>query len=493
MVSKKLELAKLKRLVNSQLRDCLSHEDPTSRPTPKQQEFFNDIEHFRIRWVVASNRSGKSASCARELAWLFTDSHPFFKRPSEWNGPLLFIILGKKAEQMETALWNGKIKPLLNGARVKEVRTGNMLQKVINLDNNYTILFQSHNNAEEARKNIQAYAAHYIFLDEMPESHRLVSELIMRITTTNGRLVGAFTPLVFNQNIRTIIDNAQAPIAKRYQFSIYDNPSIKGNIDEVIESIKQGCATEMEFRCRVYGEWMSAGQQVSAYNSEKHYVDTPPNYSFLWRHIVAVDPAASGLVGLTAWGECPTTGTWYCILSKYLKGEAAFELVQKVEAECSQLNVVRRVADPNPAGFYQEAARIGINYILVDKSRRKLLLIDGANKLLLTGKAMLTKWSSELEDELVSAAWNDKVEGRIINHSQYHCFDSMQYALDNLPTFVVNSNVNRTFDQEIKHQWDKARAAKSESTKKAKERYEHRILATVNRRFAMAKRRHARM
>jgi len=481
LVNSKLELAKLQKLYAVQLNSAYSSDDLLSRPTGAQKEFLEDINKYLIRWAVCDNQSGKSAAGAREVAWLFANNHPFFSRPAAWgDGPILILILGKKSEQMETALWEKKIKPLLGYANVKEVRSGNALQKVINLDNGNMIIFQSHNNPQEARKNIQGYTAHYVWCDEMPESHSLISELVMRIAVNSGRLVGTFTPLVHNIKIRQIVDGAEEPIAKRYHFSIYDNPSIQDRIAEIIESIRQNCATEMEFRCRVGGEWMAAGKQVSSFDPYKHKTLLPAHYSVQWNHIAVVDPSASGMTGLSVWAEDPKCGVWYNVKATYLQGEAAFDLVKNVEGELAGYNIILRVCDPNPAGFWKEAARIGLKYRCVsDKKDRKLELIDGSNKALITGKMFLTEFSSTLEDELVAAAWREDAEGRIINASSYHCFDTFQYAADNLPKWEPNTWVGLTPDQAFKKQWAQEKAAKAKKIEQEK----YRVAVKANRRM----------
>lgn len=448
---KKLELIRLKKLLSKQLRSCYSADDMESEPTKDQQEFLDDINTFMIRWAVASNRAGKSAGGARECAWIFNDDHPFFSRPKEWGtGPITLAILGKKSSMMEEELWNKKIKPLLGPGNYKESRNSSGLQKVTNEDNGNIILFQSHNNPEEARKNIQGHTLNWIWIDEMPESHRLISELVMRITTNNGRLIGTFTPLIHNVNVKKIIDSAAAPIAKRYYFSIFDNPAIAPIIDKVIEAIKQNCATEAEFRCRVYGEWMSAGKSVSCYNPDKHFQKLPEHYDYEWRHVVGVDPSASGLTGLSVWGEDPLSGIWYNVKSKYLQGDAAYILVGLVEEEIAKYRIVLRVCDPNPAGFYKEASRRRITYHCVsEKAGRKHDLIDNSNKQLTQGKAKLTELSTVLEDELSSAAWNEAT-GKLVNASSYHTFDTFQYVMDNLPPWNPEVVVSREFNAQIK-------------------------------------------
>lgn len=488
-INKKLELAKLNKLYAHQLRNCYSADSLDSVPTKDQQEFLSDITDVLVRWAVCDNQAGKSAGGARELSWLFNNVHPTFDFRKEWgHGPYTFIVIGKKLEQIELELWNKKIRPLLGPGNYKEDRNSSGLSRVTNLDNGNIIIIQSHNNPEEARKNIQGHTAHYVWLDEMPESHRLVSELVLRLVANRGRLVGTFTPLVHNLNVKKLIDNAALPIAKKYHFSIYDNPALKDRIEEVIETIRQNCATEAEFKCRVGGEWLGAGKSVSCYDPDKHYEEVPEDYDVQWRHVAVVDPSASGLTGLTVWGEDPSTGVWYNVLAKHLQGDAAFLLVGDVESEIARYNIIMRVCDPNPAGFYKEAARQKIWYRTVsEKANRKIHLIDTSNKMLSIGKIKLTNQSAVLEDELSTCVWSESGEGKIVKASSYHCFDTTQYFADNIPDHDPELVIRRTHEEHIRHSWHQAKAKKAE--KELKQKYQVITKSrTRSRRFAKLRR-----
>lgn len=441
LIKDKLRLAKLQREFAHKLHAAYDASDLTSRPTPAQQQMLEDAATVPVRWAVASNRGGKSQGGAREAAWVFERNHPYLDTVKQWgDSPILMLILGKKSEQMETALWEKKIKPFLTPGTFKEVRIGNALQKVVGLSGackGNIILFQSHNNASEARKNIQGYDAQWVWIDEMPEDARLVSELIMRISTTGGRFLATFTPLVYNPKIKRMVDRAELPIGKKYKLLLIDNPAVQDNLEEVLAMIKANCADEADYNARVHGDWVSPGSRVSAYDAEQHLRQLPSTYDRTWRHIASIDPSASGLTGLTLWAEDPTCGIWYNIMAKYMEGKAAFELVDDIEKEIAGCYIIERVCDPNPAGYYQELARRNIPYRPVgDKANNKLKLIEEANIAFLKGRIFLTEASDVLEEELVGCTWDQTgSENRIINGSRYHLFDSLQYAVYALPEF----------------------------------------------------------
>lgn len=454
VVSKKLELAKLKQVHSRKLLNCYSSLDMDSKPTYEQQRFLDDFGKVRVRWVVSSNRAGKSQAAARETAWLFNGHHPTVNLKEKWgDSPLTIIILCKKIKIMEEELWRKKIKPLLTTSNVTEKFGSSGIESARNEDNGNLILFQSHNNPSEARKNIQGYSTHYVWLDEMPEDASLISELMLRVIDVEGSLVATFTPLVNNILVKNLVVNSKEPTAKRYKFLLKDNPIFAGRVDQVIEDIRQICATTEEFNCRVHGEWMGAGRKVSCYDAAKHKQELPTSYHNLgWRHLAIVDPSASGLTGLTVWAEDPSCGNWYNVIAKELNGDAAFILVEEVEKILKPFNIVSRICDPNPAGFYKEAARVGIRYITVpEKANRKRDLIDNSNKMLVTGKMILTQHSDMLEKDLSTCIWSEANPDKIVKASSFHCFDTFQYGADNLPKFDPTTAIHRNFEQQLRY------------------------------------------
>lgn len=389
------------------------------------------------------------------------------ERPDTWKGPLQILVVGRLGEQMDSELWTKKIKPLLPSGCYKEVRIGGMLQRVVNTRNGNTIIFLSHHDAVNAREKVQAFTAHIVWLDEMPDHAGLVTELMMRTITTGGRMYVTFTPLLKNQEIFRLV-NQPHPNAKYHKFLLLDNPIFKGKEAEVLAQVRAMCTSEAEFRARVYGEWWEGDTRATRYMPDCHRADLPTSYSAVgWRHLAVLDPAASGLVGLSVWAEDPAVGTWYVIKAKYLRGTAAYDLLDAVEAELRGLGNLTRRCDCNPAGFYKEAARRGVAWLAyTDKNDRKILTLDQLNARLLEGKIKLTPGADALGEELLKAEWAPGGD-RIANASSYHLLDTARYAVDLLPPFVPNRFVVRTQDQEIRAQWreKKDREAKKAATR----------------------------
>ena len=333
---------------------------------------------------------------------------------------------------------------------------GNSLARVIHKKTGNRIIFQSHvHGSDDVREKAQGFTAQVVWLDEMPRDARLVTELVTRTLSNGGFLYCTFTPLVRNDSIRRMVEAAKrgdVPKARVETLLLLDNPLYEGREDEIATQIRAMCVSEEEYRARMYGEWYYGSDRVFSYSSANNYCPQPPNYEYSWRHVVVVDPSASGLTGLSVWAENPDNNQWYCVKAKYLKGEAAYILVNNVEKEIAGYNVWERIADCNPAGFYKEALRRNITYVpMADKKDRKLLMIDKMNELMLEQKVWITPQAEVLEEELNSCSW-DEDGVRIVKESKYHTADTMRYFCDRIPSPLARPQ-NLSYTQQIRMDW----------------------------------------
>lgn len=465
-IEAKLELARLRRHLKSKLVLAFDGLVPDSKPTPVQESILKDAE-TQFFWILGGSRSGKSTTGGRIISWFFNDCHPYMERPKEWGkGPLQLLVVGRLVEQMESELWEKKIRPFVNDTDIQIVRIGGSLQRVVNRRNGNRIIFLSHHDAKNAREKIQAFTAHVAWLDEMPDDVGLVTELMFRVMSTRGRFYATFTPLLKNEEIRKIVDT-DVPGSRKIKLSMLDNPVYRGREAEVEAQARAHCNSDAEFRARMYGDWWYGTSRVFVYDRARHWQFLPAHYTTQgWRHLAVLDPAASGLAGLTVWGEDPQTGRWYNVVAKYLKGAAAFDLFNMAEAEVAPFQgagLLRR-CDCNPAGFYKEAARRGIPWLAyTEKNDRKLETVDKFNTNLLSGKMCLTPASMHFEEELVKATWSERDPNKIQGSSQYHLCDTARYAADVLPEWDPRNQVVFTQTQEIRQTWKTRLAVKAKA------------------------------
>ena len=147
--------------------------DLTSRPTTKQDEVLRDV-WSRHKYVIAGNQSGKSQTKARDVAWKLTETHPYWSRPNskrcmnklcesnlndapdfsvvgegtnalyscnkceckwmDWQAEPLTMLVGSKTGQLTQEMWDKKIRPYLEGVKIRIEKAGHAIKKVINVD-----------------------------------------------------------------------------------------------------------------------------------------------------------------------------------------------------------------------------------------------------------------------------------------------------------------------------------------------------------------------
>lgn len=430
VVQQNIETA-IEKLKSLERQNCFDAFNLDSRPTEKQLSVFRDIAKVSCRYVVAGNQSGKSQMGAREVSWIFNHQHPHWDTKAQFGDtPILILVIGRVGEQVETELWNRKIKPFLAPGSYKEIRTGNSLQRVIHKGNGNTIVFLSHHNVNEAREKAQAFTAAYVWLDEMPRSLSLLVELELRTIANNGRMLTTFTPLIREPKIKDKIENAEYPVGRKYQFAMLDNPIYADREEEIRERFKN--VPEDERNARLYGEWFKGGMQVYNFDS-KHDIRTPVGYHPSWAHVEIMDPAASGKAGLLLLANKPETNEWYAVKGLYIKGVAPTDLLDEVEKHTEGYNIIRKVCDPHETWYIKEAAKRKRYYSGVyKKNERKHELIKNLGEAL-NHKIFVTEWVPLLIDELDSCMWAEDRVDKIIGASRFHLLDCAQYGCDNLP------------------------------------------------------------
>lgn len=428
----KLVAAAIRRLEVLHRREAFDPSNLVSVPTEKQQEVFDDFGRIRQQWIRAGNQSGKSQTCARIVSWIITETHPTWKRPDTWGDePLLWIVAGRTGKQIEDSLLP-KIRSYLEPGSYKEVRIGNIIQR-LELNNGNRVIFQSLENPTVARERLMSYVAHGTWCDELPPTMALVRELLVRTQARNGYNLFSFTPTVVNAEIQRFVDSLLAPEGKVYRFHMLDNP-LYGDPERKKELLARYSHLPQHVQDAIFqGAWMSADDQVYYFNYGT-MVEMPDGYSPLWRHIESVDPALKSALGLTIWAENPNTGVWYCIASEYIRGiYVPTELVEAVRKRTENINVIRRISDPHEVWYIQTAGSMGIRYIGVHKkNERKAELIKQLQEKL-GSDIRISPGCDDLISELQSCRWSDRAEGKIVNASSYHLLDSAQYFCDNIP------------------------------------------------------------
>jgi phage terminase large subunit-like protein len=474
---KRLIAAALRRRELLQRRQAFDAYRPDSRPTGMQQTILDDINSQLCRYVIAGNQSGKSQLGARECAWIFEGTHPNFNAAEHWGErPLTMLVLGRTTKQLQEEIWERKIKPHLDSQCYIENKSAGVLQSVKHRNSGNIIIFISHNNVNEARQNAQAFVAHWVWLDEMPNSISLFAELEMRTIANKGRFLTTFTPLIKNLEIKNKIENIDPRVGKKYQFGMLSNPLYEGREEEIMAQFAS--LPEGERNARLYGDWFFGDRSVYDFDPNLHVAD-PENYSPSWRHMEVVDPAGSSDSGYTLWAECPKSKVWYLIKAKYVAGTAPSDLVKRFQEESYGVNIIRRRSDPHEVFFIKEAAKQRINYegVYAKNAGLKMELIKTVQEMLNAGRIKITTWAGEdIIEEFVSCQWSETKADSIQFKSRFHILDAVQYFCYDIPK-PENTPVAMTWEQELRfnHKLRKEKENRSDKPKLRFGRFKARI------------------
>lgn len=385
--------------------------------------------------LVTSN-SGKSQIASKLVVSLARESIPGWKRPEKWgSGPISILVCARSGKQIENSL-GPKILSYLDPAEHKNpTRSGNALQH-IELNNGNRIIFQSLENPSIARERVQSYVAHCVWIDEQPPSMSLLAELLMRVQANRGYFLATFTPLNINAALRKMVDAAAMPYSKKYKLRTLDNPLFHSDDEKANLLASMSGLTEAEKATRLEGDWATAEGSVYKFDFDNMVKHLPDYYSRSWRHILAVDPATQSKLGLNIWAEDPTTSKWFCILAEYLEGIYVPSLiVAEVEKRAANLNIVRRVYDPEASWYLHTALSMGYTYTPVPRKSagRKAELMAQAQESLSKGEMVLTFSNADLIAEIQEMRYRDTQDGSISNSSKYHLHDAMVYFRDLMP------------------------------------------------------------
>lgn len=427
---------------------CFDPVNPESRPTTAQQEVINEFGTIPVQYIVAGSQSGKSQTCSRLITWALTETHPSWTRPVEWGRePLLCLVAGRTGKQIEESLLP-KLRSYLEPGTYKEVRIGNMIQR-LELNNGNRIVFQSLENPNIARERIQSYVAHLAWVDEMAQTDDIIDEVLRRVQARGGYLLASFTPLVENIRIQKRVDAATPPFARKYQFAMLDNPLYADPQKRAKILEEMSVLPESVRNTRLYGAWSSSDQAVYRFDWATMAMALPEYYQRSWRHVEAVDPALKSALGLTVWGEDPRTGKWYLVHSEQISGiHDPIELEATVNRKTQQYNIIKRISDTEP--FYVGIARRAGRHVICvyNKANRKGELIKQLQVKLGT-QVFIPPHNSEFIDQLTGCKWSDSDQDRIINTASHHMLDSAQYFCDNIPKWEGTAHL-QSWEQQLR-------------------------------------------
>jgi hypothetical protein len=390
----------------------------------------------------------------------------------DWKKEPLTLVVGSKTAQLTGEMWDKKIKPFLEGVKIRVEKAGHVVKKVINNDESSPgykneILFFSHDNAKQASARMQGITVHDVWLDELPDSWKLVEELHQRTAARRSQFCATFTPKTPNPEVRRIIDEGDPSIVSVYRFGMLDNPVYANRREEQLKTL-EGLSKAMQ-ECILYGNWLDGDEKVFLFTKENNVVDEIRGYDPSWPHVLSVDPAMS-VVGWSVACWSPIEERWFIVKAEYLKADKSEDspktLINKIERSITKYNVVRRIYDCHETWWMTTAREeYGLRYIPVRKDKRKKELLVNLIKAVGERRILFVGEMQDCYDELYRAEWHPDKDHVIKGATHYHIIDSLQYLLDLLPRDVEGIKKPLTYDQELYTLHKKEKKLKQEVAK----------------------------
>ena len=188
-------------------------------PYPFQSKFYSLGKDEPVRALIAANRVGKTYSASIEVAMHLTGKYPEWWDGKRWDKPIRAIATSVTSSQVRDVLQN-EFVGTPNRDLVDEVGTGVIPRDCIDVDKSAkardgafselaikhvsggysTLKFFSYAQGMEP---LQGWRCEIAYVDEQDKNNfdLIFSELVKRISTTDGLMIATFTPLQGVTNI----------------------------------------------------------------------------------------------------------------------------------------------------------------------------------------------------------------------------------------------------------------------------------------------------
>ena len=329
-------------------------DDPQATPTEKQKEFFSDSSYYKL--LKAGNRTGKTFSTTRELAWKLCRTHPY---RDTWNAvsitrkkglkPLdifdaymntdskVFWVLGPDYNFLDATLWEMYLQRMIpswfytdddGNETIKYTQQGNISE--VRFRNGDVLQFKSY---AQRSLSLMGRKIDEILVDEMPPHLTTITELMMRLQDTGGSMTMGFTPLVTCEEVKDLMESHEK--VKIFKWMIHDNPLYRDNPEKLARFIEDmGAMPKNQIDARLNGEWYYELTGGFVFEGLTPQSVEPFEIPVSWRRVRVADPATH-TTGYTEYAEDPLTGTWYCTRSEEFHWDIAVSpalLVKTIES-----------------------------------------------------------------------------------------------------------------------------------------------------------------
>lgn len=410
---------------------------PKAVPFAEQLKFFKDDSLTRL--LRCGNRSGKTFSTMRDLAWKITRTHPYRKKwrmPYELSRKKEFWIAGPSYDFVDSTMWEMYLKNFIpdwyyTDDEGKEMITYTNMHHIdtITFRNGDTIECKSYSQSDLA---VMGRAIDDLTIDEMPRSLKLLSELITRTLDRDGEVTMGFTPIVEDVEIKNYLD--ESPTVSKHSWSLVANPHYRDNPERLQRAMDEWAnLPEQERNTRIKGDWYYERKGGRVFEGLKWEIIDDFRVPHEWRRARIVDPAAH-VTGFTEWAEDPVNNKWICINAVEFKWKDKLAtdkmLIEAMERYKPYKGFIYTLSlyDNAEAWFGSEGAKVGFTPCML---KNRVAAINELKRNISSGRLAVFRHAGKLLVDQTED-YHFKPDGTI-NKKNDHALDTAMYFSRQIP------------------------------------------------------------
>jgi hypothetical protein len=430
--------------------------NPTAKPFEEQLAYFKDPSLAKL--LRCGNRSSKTFSAMRDLAWRICRVHPYSANYNLWgckgnwqkkmstpefdikyleSKPEVIWILGPTIDFVNNVMWGQYLSEMIPPWFIEDIKKTNQGNIDSIIFKNRDILKVKSYSQQDSTK--MGFACHLIYIDELPPDTQIINELIVRTLDKDGCINLAFTPLVENDDIRILLDGmVESGSLSLHSWPFYKNPLYRDNPEKLARAMDAFAhMSPHERAARISGDWYIEPKARAVFENVDFEIveDFPiPNH---WRQARVVDPA-SHTTGIGIFAEDPTTGIWYCTCGDEFtwgggKLATASDIIAAIEKKKPhpKFRYILSIYDNSEAWFGAESRSLGFQPCLL-KNRQEAIMCT--RDMLHNKKIKIFRvGAAKLVEQINNYRYSEDGKGGVVKKDD-HCLDTLMYFSRQMPT-----------------------------------------------------------
>jgi phage terminase large subunit-like protein len=435
--------------------------DATAKPFKKQKDFLSDPHLTKL--ARCGNRSAKTFSTMRDLAWRITRKHWYIDRwkmdtDAEYmaDGGKVFWVVAPTFDFLKNTCWEMYLKRFIpewyfvdndfvSGVATRKDKGVEIIDSVT-FRNGDKLAFKTYS---QDLKTQMGMAVDGVWIDEMPPHLNILVELVTRTLDHDGCFILGFTPVIENEEIKEYVDNH--PRMHVYQWGLADNPLYKDNPDRLQRALDEWShLPEAMKNMRMSGEWYYEAKGERVFENVNPIIVDDFVVPDDWRRMRVADPA-NHRTGAAFFAEDPSDGQWFCIDAIEIEWKGVLARTEDIEREIdkrapfSDFRYHVSLYDNAEAWFGAHTeGKQGKWRACVNKKKEMLLLLT--RDCIVNGKVKFFKHkASGLIRQIYM--YRRREDGSIVKRKD-HMVDCLQYFCREIPHFIPDRIVSKPVTNE---------------------------------------------